>query len=89
MIRPEDIRDYLDRKPFEPFRLFVSDGATYDIRHPEMCPLSRATVYVGRPAADAPGVADGVTQIARLHVTRIESVNGSASPPPTRKKPVD
>lgn len=89
MIRPEDIRDYLDRKPFEPFRLFVSDGATFDVRHPEMCLLSRATMYVGRPAPNTPGVADGVTQVALVHVTRIESLNGSGSPPPTRKRSVE
>ncbi len=86
MIRPEDIRDYLFRAPFEPFRLCLSDGAAFDVRHPEMCLLSRATVYLGRPAPDSPGVADGVTQIALVHVTRIESANGSGTPPPATRK---
>lgn len=89
MIRPEDIRDCLHRAPFEPFRLHLTDGAAFEVRHPEMCLLSRATMYLGRPAPDSPGVADGATQIALVHVTRIESVNGSGTPPPVRKRAME
>ena len=34
-MRPEAIRELLVKRPFQPFRLFVSDGMVYDIGHPE------------------------------------------------------
>src|SRR5207249_4891820 len=33
---PQELRDTLRRQPFEPFRLVMTDGAGYDIRHPDL-----------------------------------------------------
>ena len=33
---PADVLEALRRRPFEPFRIQVSDGSTYDVRHPEL-----------------------------------------------------
>ena len=49
-MRPEDIREYLRREPFQPFRLTLTDGLTYDIRHPELAMVGRSTVAIGLPA---------------------------------------
>ena len=35
-MRPEDLREYLKREPFQPFRLHLSSGAFFDIRQPEL-----------------------------------------------------
>jgi hypothetical protein len=32
----EELRDTLREQPFEPFRIVLTDGATYDIRHPDL-----------------------------------------------------
>ena len=34
-VRPDAIRKLLRKRPFFPFRVYVSDGATYDVTHPE------------------------------------------------------
>jgi hypothetical protein len=34
-MRPDAIRELLRKQPFRPFRVYVSDGATYDVAHPE------------------------------------------------------
>jgi hypothetical protein len=34
-MRPEDILERLRARPFQPFRLYLSDGAIYEIRHAE------------------------------------------------------
>ena len=34
-MRPDAIRKLLRKRPFFPFRVYVSDGATYDVTHPE------------------------------------------------------
>jgi hypothetical protein len=76
-MRPEDVREHLEARPFEPIRLFMSDGATFDIRHPDMCIVSRSAVYVGIPDPRSPGVAVRVAHCALIHITRIEPVDGA------------
>ncbi len=41
-MRAEDFREFLHRRPFEPFRVYISSGETVDIPHPEMALLSRS-----------------------------------------------
>ena len=33
---PETIQKHLLHQPFQPFRVFLSDGAVYEVRQPEM-----------------------------------------------------
>ncbi|MBI3412309.1 MAG: hypothetical protein HY040_28655 [Planctomycetes bacterium] len=33
MSLPQQIYDLLHQRPFKPFRVFLKDGATYDVRH--------------------------------------------------------
>ena len=35
-MRADELRELLDRRPFEPIRLHISSGQTVDIKHPEM-----------------------------------------------------
>lgn len=35
-MRAEDILEILRTTPFEPFRVYLIDGAVYEIRHPHM-----------------------------------------------------
>ena len=32
-----DLLEALRMVPFRPFRVFVTDGGTYDVRHPDLC----------------------------------------------------
>ena len=34
-MRPDAILKLLRKRPFFPFRVYVSDGAIYDVTHPE------------------------------------------------------
>ncbi len=78
-MRPQDILDLLHRKPFEPFRLYLSDGSAFDVRHPELAMVGRSTVVVGIPARDTPEpVFDRLVNCALIHITRTEPINGAA-----------
>ena len=79
MMQPEDMADHLTKRPFEPFRIFLSDGKTFDIRHPELCMVGRTTAYVGVPDRKRRGVAMRVIHCALVHITRIEPLNGRQS----------
>ncbi len=50
-MRPEDILEILRNKPFEPFRVYLTDGAVYEIRHPDMAIVQRSKVTVAVLAA--------------------------------------
>ena len=85
-MRPEDVREHLETHPFEAFRLFMSDGEVFDIRHPDLCIVSRSAVYVGIPDPKTPGVAVRVAHCALIHVTRIEPLNGAKRTSPRRRR---
>ena len=79
-MRPQGILDLLRRQPFEPFRLFLSDGAVFEVRHPELAMVGRSTVLVGIPAAQSTEpVFDRFVNCALMHITRTEPIDGAAT----------
>jgi hypothetical protein len=81
MFRAEDILALLRAKPFEPFRIRLSDGSAFEIRHPELAIVDRNQVIVGVPGPRGPD--DPVEQTvmcAIVHITRTENANGKAQP---------
>ena len=40
------IMNYVSAEPFRPFRINMTSGKAYDIRHPEMVSVGRTTVRV-------------------------------------------
>ncbi len=75
-MRPEDVREHLIKHPFQPFRIYMSDGATFDVGHPEMCIIERSSVYVVIRNRRQPWLTDRLAHCALIHITRIEPVNG-------------
>jgi hypothetical protein len=75
-MRPEELRQLLDRKPFVPIRLHFSDGTAFEIRHPEMAFLSRSTVEIGISEKEGVRIADRIIYCTLLHIVRVEDVNG-------------
>jgi hypothetical protein len=53
-MRPDDVRHLLWQQPFEPFRIILLDGTTYDIRDPDLVLLERSAVKIGHPASKLP-----------------------------------
>ena len=76
-MRPEDILAFLRARPFEPFRIHMSDGSTFDIGHPELALVERSKVIVGVPGPRGPeGPLERTVFCALLHITRAEKVDG-------------
>ncbi len=74
-MRPAEITAHRKKQPFVPFRLCMSDGASYEVRHPEMVLVTRSlvviAVYDGKH--DEPDTAFWCDPV---HVVRIETGNG-------------
>ena len=80
-MRPEDLREYLRRQPFQPFRLTLTDGRTYEVHHPELAMVGRSTVAIGLPRPDDPEpVYDRLVTVSLLHVMQVEPVESSRMP---------
>lgn len=80
----QTFRDLLTARPFKPFRLVMSSGQTYEVRHPEMGWLTRTSILVGVDVADD-GVPAEFKVCSLLHVTTIEPL----SPAPASPSSVD
>lgn len=77
-MRPKDILDLIQQRPFEPFRLYLSDDAVFEVRHPELAMVGRSTVTIGIPSKDSDEpVYDHLVRCAHVHITRTEPINGT------------
>jgi hypothetical protein len=73
----QTFRDLLAKRPFKPFRLVMSSGQTYEVRHPEMAWLTRTDILVGIGDMDDVTPAEFHT-CSLLHVASIEPVSFAA-----------
>lgn len=73
----QDFRELLTQRPFKPFRLVMSSGQKYDVRHPEMAFLTRTSILVGVDESD--GLPGGFKICSLLHVTAVEPLPTGSS----------
>jgi hypothetical protein len=73
-------RELLTQRPVRPFRLVMSSGQTYDVRHPEVAMLTRTDILAGIDETDE-GVPAGFKICSLLHVTAIEPSNSTTAGP--------
>ena len=74
----QTFRDLLAQRPFRPFRLVMSSGQTYEVRHPEMALLTRTDLLIGVDASDD-GVPAEFKICSLLHVATIEPLEVAGS----------
>lgn len=71
----QDLKSIIRRRPFRPFRLFLSDQSYYDILHPELCMPGVREVFIGLPSAGGPADDPSFERFALVdlvHVVKIE-----------------
>jgi hypothetical protein len=76
---PEELRDSLRQQPFEPFRLVLTDGAHFDIRHPDLLWVGRRSAYVGLTGQPGQTLFERAVKVDLLHISRLEPLE-PASP---------
>jgi hypothetical protein len=80
-MQPEELRDELRQQPFQPFRLVMSDGAGYEIRHPDLLWVGRRTAYVGLTGKPGQTFFERSVKVDLLHVIRTEPLDITTPPP--------
>jgi hypothetical protein len=82
-MRPDAFRELLRQTPFRPFRVYISDGATYDVAHPEAARVSGMTLIVDvKPSGFASPTGERTVSISLIHITRVEVYYPGAAPSP-------
>lgn len=63
-----DIKERLQRKPFQPFRIRASSGAAYEVASPFSVALMKTKVFIAAPNSDK------WAELSYLHVAALESL---------------
>ncbi len=71
------LREHLSRRPFEPFRVVVPSGQSYEIRHPEMAILMRNGLLVANGGGDG-DLPDRSAHPFLLHIASLENLAPAA-----------
>ena len=53
-MRRDEFNGLLERQPFQPFKLHLTGGMTFDVRHPELAILGQASVLLRVPRHELP-----------------------------------
>jgi len=78
----EEARQYLWREPFQPVRIRLKDGRSFDIRHRGMTLAAEAVLIVGIPPKDDPNAwySDRTVWVRWPEVDAIEPLPEPAMP---------
>ncbi len=79
---PTELRDLLRQNPFEPFRIVLSDGAAFDIRHPDLLWVGQQTAYVGLIGEPGQTFFERSLRVDLWHVVRVEPLQALPANPP-------
>ncbi|HUY32120.1 MAG TPA: hypothetical protein VMV69_05010 [Pirellulales bacterium] len=63
----EAIREWIDRRPFQPFAVRLAGGEAHQVRHPETVILMRTTLVIAYPETER------VAVCSLPHITSIET----------------
>ena len=76
---PHDIWKSVRRRPFVPFRITLTEGSTYEIKHPEFCLVTLSSVFIGlQPTDDPDPLAQRIVEVDVAHVVKLEPIHAPA-----------
>jgi hypothetical protein len=67
----ETIREWMQRRPFEPFVISLSNGETHEIRHPENLAIGKDRLAIVNPDSDS------ISHIALIHVNSVRPLQAA------------
>jgi hypothetical protein len=76
-MRPEDIRELLDARPFVPFRICLTDGRSYDVPHRDFVMISRTVIDIGVSRQTDTSIYDNILRVSPIHVVRVENLQAA------------
>jgi len=78
---PKALINALRRRPFVPFRLTLTEGSAYEVRHPEFCTIGKRSAIVGlAPVGDDGQLFEQSVTLDLLHIVELEPLENPAPP---------
>ncbi len=71
----KEIIELQKQRPFPGLRIHVSDGATYEVLHPEMMAVTSRSVFIALLPLEDGVPAGGSVYCDPMHITRVEPIN--------------
>jgi len=76
-MKPEEIRELQHRQPFIPFRIHLSNGRHFDIRHPDFVWVLKTRVEIGLADDPNSSTPDRAEFVSLLHVVSVEELQAA------------
>jgi hypothetical protein len=70
-------REILGRKPFDPFRVVMSSGESYNVMHPEMAFVTAKALILALPDSTVPE-GERIAFCSYLHIAHVETLHPQA-----------
>lgn len=81
MMTFQRIASYVTAEPFHPFRIQMTGGRSFEIRHPEMVQVGRTTMTIFTYMSENPDQArERQIEISLLLIESVEPLNGAVRP---------
>jgi hypothetical protein len=74
----DDLLQRVRARPFVPFRLVLTEGTPYEVRHPDHIMVTRTIASIGRPSKDEQSLFESVVWVSLLHIVRLEPLEAKA-----------
>ena len=71
-MHPLVIREAVRHVPFEPFRLHLSDGSSFDIPHQDFLTITKLAIIIAVDAGGKDDIPSGFVRVSPIHITRLE-----------------
>ncbi|HYH65025.1 MAG TPA: hypothetical protein VD866_10055 [Urbifossiella sp.] len=86
-MRLDDIRNLTRKVPFQPFRVYLSNGSTFDIFHPDMILATSGAAHISVASDNGPDhVKDQAVIVSLYHIQKIEPLPRTVVPSPPRPR---
>ncbi len=79
-MQPEKLYSLLHQRPFQPFRVYLTDGRILDVHHPEINMVGTTWIRIGIPIPnDLDPIADYSEKIPLTHIRAVESLPAAST----------
>jgi len=75
----EDLKTRIQQRPFIPFRIVLTEGTSYEIRHPELFMLGKRGAVIGLAKDAEQAFFDATVLVDLLHIVRLEPLDTTAA----------
>lgn len=75
----EDLKVRIQQRPFVPFRVVLTEGTSYEVRHPELFMLGKRAAVIGLSRDPQQTFFDATVLVDLLNIVRLEPLDTAAA----------